>query len=64
MSYDTLEEFKQVIMDVLKKHLLAEYIAEQVYGSSGMPNIRDCFRIATMSKTEQDVLRLLRVIKR
>jgi hypothetical protein len=48
-AYDTLEEFKQVAMDVLKKHPLAEYIAEQVYGSSGRPNIRDCVRIATMS---------------
>jgi hypothetical protein len=42
-------------MDVLKKHPLAEYIAEQLYGSSGRPNMRDCVRIATMSKTEQDV---------
>ena len=29
-----LEEFKNITVDVLKKHPLAEYIAEQVYPSS------------------------------
>jgi hypothetical protein len=43
-SYDSLEEFKKITMDVLKKHELAEYIAEQAYQSSSNPNIRDCVR--------------------
>lgn len=63
-SYDSLEEFKKVIMDVLKKYPLAEYIAEQVWPSSGRPNIRDCVRIAKLCNTEQDVLRVLRVLKK
>lgn len=61
-AYDTLEEFKQVTMDVLKKHPLAEYIAERVY-SSEKPNIRDCVGLASMCQTEQDVLRMLRGIE-
>ena len=63
-GYNSLEEFKQVTLDVLKKHPLAEYIAEQVYQSSKNPNVRDCVRISTLAKTEQDVLRILRVVKR
>jgi hypothetical protein len=51
-------------MDVLKKHALAEYIAEQVYESSSKPNIRDCVRLASMCQTEQDVLRMRKVLKR
>jgi hypothetical protein len=42
-----LDEFKKITMDVLKKHDLAEYIAEQVYQSSSNPNVRDCVRIAS-----------------
>ena len=61
--YESLEEFKKVTVDVLKKHDLAEYIAEQVYQSSNNPNIHDCVRIASMAKTEQDVLRMLRILK-
>jgi MoxR-like ATPase len=61
-GYDSLEEFKQVTVDVLKKHPLAEYVAEQVW-SSDKPNIRDCVRVASLCKTEQDVLRVLRLIK-
>jgi len=63
-SYDSLEEFKKVTMDVLKKYPLAEYIAEQVWSSSNTPNIRDCVRISKLAQTEQDVLRILRVVKR
>jgi MoxR-like ATPase len=63
-AYDSLEEFKQVAMDVLKKHPLAEYIAQEVYTSSAKPNIRDCVRIASLCQTEQDVLKMLRVVKR
>ncbi|MGB6530084.1 MAG: ATP-binding protein [Candidatus Nitrosopolaris sp.] len=62
-SYDSLEEFKKVTMDVLKKHELASYVAEQVYKSSSNPNVRDCVRIASMARTEQDVLRMLRILK-
>ncbi len=63
--YDTFEDFKQVTLDVLKDHPLAEFIAEQVYKSSKKrkANVRDCVRIGKMAKTEQDVLRLLRVFK-
>jgi len=60
----TLEEFKKVTLDVLKKYPLAEYIATEVYQSSTNPNIRDCVRVAKLAKTEQDVLRILRVVKR
>ncbi|MGB6532523.1 MAG: ATP-binding protein, partial [Candidatus Nitrosopolaris sp.] len=56
-AYDSLEEFDQVTMDVLKWHPLAEFIAEQVYKSSAKPNIRDCVRLASMCQTEQDVFR-------
>ena len=47
-AYQTLEEFKKVTLDVLKKHPLANYIAEQVYVSSTNPNIRDYVRISTL----------------
>jgi MoxR-like ATPase len=64
-AYSSLEEFRQVTLDVLKKHDLAEFIAEQVWLSSAdKPNIRDCVRISKLAKTEQDVLRILRVVKR
>jgi hypothetical protein len=75
-AYDSLEEFKRVSkedgvavskeerLDVLKGNDLAEYIAEQVYASSDKPNIRDCVRLATLCQTEQDVLRLMRILKR
>jgi replication-associated recombination protein RarA len=62
-AYDSLEEFKQVTMDVLKRHSLAEFIAVQVYESSAKPNIRDCVRLASMCQTEQDVLKMMRVLK-
>ncbi len=62
-AYDSLEEFKKITMDVLKKNDLAEYIAEHVYKSSKKPNIRECVRIGSMCRTEQDVLRMLRVLK-
>ena len=56
-AYGSLEELKKVTMDVLR-HPLAEYIAEQAYQSSSNPNVRDCVRLGSMCKTEQDVLRL------
>jgi replication-associated recombination protein RarA len=63
-AYQTLEEFKKVTLDVLKKYPLAGYIATEVYQSSTNPNIRDCVRISKLANTEQDVLRILRVIKK
>jgi holliday junction DNA helicase RuvB len=57
----SFEEFKRVTMDVVK-HPLSAYIADQVWNSSDRPNIRDCVRIATISKCEQDVLRALRLM--
>jgi MoxR-like ATPase len=62
-AYSSLGEFKRVTLDVLKDNDLAEYIAEHVYASSNKPNIRDCMRISTLAQTEQDVLRLLRVLR-
>jgi replication-associated recombination protein RarA len=62
-AYASLEEFKRITIDVLKKHPLAEYIAEQIYESSTKPNIRDCVRLASLCQTEQDVLRMMRVLK-
>lgn len=62
--YESFEEFKNITVNVLKKHPLTEYIAEQVYQSSKNPNIRDCVRIASVCKTEQDALRVLRIVKR
>jgi hypothetical protein len=62
-TLDSLEEFKKITMDVLKRHPLAEYIAEQVYQSSSKPNVRDCVRMTSTTKTEQDVLRMLRISK-
>jgi MoxR-like ATPase len=59
----TIEEFRKVALDVLKDHPLAEYIVSEVYNSSKNPNIRDCVRVAKLAKTEQDVLRILRVVK-
>lgn len=58
----SLEEFMQITMNVSKNHPLAEYIAEQVYESSAKPSIRDCVRLASMCQTEQDVLRMMRVL--
>ena len=58
------EEFISVTKDVLKQHPLAEYIAEQVWTSSKQPNIRDCVRVGNLAKTEQDVLRILKVVKK
>jgi MoxR-like ATPase len=63
-GYTSLEEFKQVTLDILKKQPLAEYITNEVWTNSKQPNIRDCVRIAAIAKTEQDVLRMLRVLKR
>ena len=62
-GYDTFQQFRQVALDVLKGHPLAEYIIQEVYNSSENPNIRDCVRISKLAKTEQDVLRILRVVK-
>ena len=59
--YESFEEFKNIIVDVCK-HPLAEYIAERVYQAKN-PKIRDCVRIASMAKTEQDVLRMMRILK-
>ncbi|MFZ0514762.1 MAG: hypothetical protein WAM14_24375 [Candidatus Nitrosopolaris sp.] len=50
-------------MELLHNNPLAEYIAEQVWASSNQPNIQDCVRIGALARTEQDVLRVLRVIK-
>ena len=64
-GYQTFEEFREVALDVLKDNPLAEYIITEVYNSSKAPNIRDCVRIGKgRAKTEQDVLRILRVVKR
>jgi hypothetical protein len=46
----------------LKGNDLTEYIAEQVYASSDKPNIRDCVRLATLCQTEQNVLRMMRIL--
>jgi ATP-dependent Lon protease len=62
MQSYTEEEFKSITHDILKDNPLAEYIAEQVWSTKN-PNIRDCVRIASLAKTEQDVLRILRVVK-
>jgi MoxR-like ATPase len=62
-GYNTFEEFRQVATDVLKGHPLSEYIIQEVYNSSDKPNIRDCVRISKLCRTEQDVLRALRVLK-
>jgi holliday junction DNA helicase RuvB len=59
-EYDK-EQFISVTKDRLGNIPLAEYIAEEVWNSKS-PNIRDCVRIAAISKTEQDVLRYLRVL--
>jgi len=63
-GYNTFEDFRQVATDVLKGHPLSEYIIQEVYQSSEKPNIRDCVRISKLAKTEQDVLRLLRLWRR
>jgi MoxR-like ATPase len=63
MKTYTEQEFKRITVELLKDNPLAEYIADNVYSSSVTPNIRDCERIAAMSKTEQDVLRILRTLK-
>jgi hypothetical protein len=62
-AYRSLEQFKQITMDVLKRYPLAEFIAVQVYESSAKPNIRDCVRLASICQTEQEVLRMMRVLK-
>jgi Cdc6-like AAA superfamily ATPase len=59
----TIEEFKQITFEVLHDNPLAEYIADQVRTSSNHPNIRDCVGIGALARTEQDVLRVLRVVK-
>jgi len=61
-AYQSFEEFRQVTLDVLKNHPLAEYIAETVYSSSDKPNIRDCVRISKLAQTEQDVLTTIRIL--
>jgi MoxR-like ATPase len=62
------EEFRKVALDVIKNHPLAEYIITEVYNSSisnnKEPNIRDCVRVAKLAQTEQDVFRILRMIKK
>lgn len=62
-AYDSFEEFKRVTLDVLKNHPLAEFIAQEVYTSATNPNIRDCVRLASLCQTEQDVLRMLKVLR-
>ncbi len=59
----TFEEFKRITLEVLHHNPLAEYIADQAWTSTNQPNLRDCVRIEALARTEQDVLRVLRVIK-
>jgi hypothetical protein len=64
MEKYTREEFIETTVQKLKTHPLARYIAEQVYETKGADaNIRDCVRIAAVSTTHQDVLRVLRILK-
>jgi MoxR-like ATPase len=56
------QEFKSVTLELLKDNPLAEYIAEQVWNTNN-PNIRECVRIGSLAKCEQDVLRYLRMVK-
>ena len=63
MKAYNMEEFKRVTIDVLKGNDLAGYIAEQVFESSPNPNIRDCVRISQLCRTEQDVCRMMMVLK-
>jgi holliday junction DNA helicase RuvB len=60
-DYDK-DQFINVAKDRLGNNPLAQYIAEEVWNSSKNPNIRDCVRIASVCKCEQDVLRYLRVL--
>lgn len=60
-DYDK-EQFINVTKDRVGNNALAEYIAEEVWNSSKSPNIRDCVRIASIAKCEQDVLRMLRIV--
>ena len=59
-GYDR-EQFINVTKDRLGDIPLAQYIAEQVWDSKS-PNIRDCVRIASIARCEQDVLRMLRIV--
>jgi len=63
MKAYNMEEFKRVTIDVLKGNDLAGNIAEQVFESSPNPNIRDCVRISQLCRTEQDVCRMMMVLK-
>jgi len=58
-AYESLKEFKEVTLDVLKGNDLAEYIAERVYEWSSNPNVRDCVRMSRLCQTEQDDLMTL-----
>ena len=55
------EQFINVTKDRLVGNPLSEYIAEEVWMSKS-PNIRDCVRIASIARCEQDVLRMLRIV--
>ena len=58
------EQFIETAIQRLKNHPLAQYIAEQVYeAKEAESNIRDCVRIAEMARTEQDVHRILHLIR-
>ena len=46
----TVEEFKQITLEVLHDNPLAEYIADQIWASSNQPNIRDCARIGSHNR--------------
>ena len=60
----TREQFVETAVQRLGRNPLALYIAESVYETKGAEaNIRDCVRISEMAKTEQDVLRFLRLVK-
>ena len=60
-EYDK-DQFINVAKDRLGNNPLAQYIAEEVWNSSKNPNIRDCVRIASVCRCEQDVLRMLRTV--
>jgi MoxR-like ATPase len=63
MKEYTREEFIETTVRKLKEYQLGRYIAEQVYEAKGPnANIRDCVRISALAKTEQDVLRILRIL--
>ncbi len=58
---DSFQEFRNITVDACK-HPLAEYITERVYQTKN-PNIRDSERVALMVKSEQEVLRLRRILR-